>query len=577
MQLFGLIAPVTGLVTASLGSEAFQSVHLPRWLRLREAYAGIQRHSSARGELDYSLITDTASAADERDDIQPERPIFKPKNRIVVWFRNDLRVHDNPLLTAAADLLQQQGEDKVEVLPIYCITQQDLEPAPWEENPRLLARGRFLIEALTELKNRLRELGSDLLIVISDPHRFIPHLFNTRHETDPGVWPGPSLAGAVLSTKGVFEDENVFEDKLANELRRLPTRPPLQLRWDRSLYPIEEVADLYRRVGQPFTNVRALNNGVRRKGLTPPEPLPPIDKGAIGRVPRLEPFVWDALGGSYEYFPTTDTLPWGVEERYEGPPIENVVMAETPAEPMKPGGESGGLRLLEHYVWVGESVDPTDRRSHPVFNMGDSAWKIARWLGLGCVSPRLAWKELLSRQQETGLDPMRHWLGRELLIRDDLIFRYMAECEDRLAVRGLTPPEPIIPYLKALERIDRNRQDVYGSPSFDTNLTRIAAAPGELSLVHADADTYRPICLWLTSIYKPGTVNERTHGHYMFMPGEYRSTVDSTDMYGEDDIMTILRLRQMEKDMREGGRGGVKRGAVEPARAKELKIGSGKW
>ena len=155
----------------------------------------------------------------------------KPKNRIVVWFRNDLRwqrqigsivhgqilhqyplscvrrVHDNPLLTAAADLLEQQGEDKVEVLPIYCITQQDLEPAPWspsrtthapfshslpvclsvfrEENPRLLARGRFLIEALTELKIRLRELGSDLLIVISDPHRFIPHLFNTRHGQQP--------------------------------------------------------------------------------------------------------------------------------------------------------------------------------------------------------------------------------------------------------------------------------------------------------------------------------------------------------------------------------------------------------
>ena len=83
----------------------------------------------------------------------------------IVWFRRDLRVHDHPALTAAH---REAGR----VVPVFVL------------DPRLLDAGRFpsrnrawfLLAALRELRDALRERGGDLLVRRGRPEDVLPRL-----------------------------------------------------------------------------------------------------------------------------------------------------------------------------------------------------------------------------------------------------------------------------------------------------------------------------------------------------------------------------------------------------------------
>ena len=62
------------------------------------------------------------------------------KARTVVWFRNDLRLHDNPLLHAAIAAK--------EVLPVYCFDTRQFGPTRHGALKSSPLRARFLIESV---------------------------------------------------------------------------------------------------------------------------------------------------------------------------------------------------------------------------------------------------------------------------------------------------------------------------------------------------------------------------------------------------------------------------------------------
>jgi deoxyribodipyrimidine photo-lyase len=68
---------------------------------------------------------------------------------IIVWFRNDLRVHDNPALFYAS-------KDADLILPVFILDKTLLSSSA--------NRTRFLLESLKDLKASLKKLGADLLI-----------------------------------------------------------------------------------------------------------------------------------------------------------------------------------------------------------------------------------------------------------------------------------------------------------------------------------------------------------------------------------------------------------------------------
>jgi deoxyribodipyrimidine photo-lyase len=71
---------------------------------------------------------------------------------IIVWYRNDLRIHDHPALATAAT-------DADRVIPVFILNDDLLSGERASSN-----RNRFLLESLADLKQSLQDLGADLII-----------------------------------------------------------------------------------------------------------------------------------------------------------------------------------------------------------------------------------------------------------------------------------------------------------------------------------------------------------------------------------------------------------------------------
>ena len=79
-------------------------------------------------------------------------------NRSLVWFKTDLRLHDNEALIQA---ISQSDE----IVPVYCFDDAHFETTAFGFKKTGKFRAQFLIESLIDLDNNLRAIGSGLVIV----------------------------------------------------------------------------------------------------------------------------------------------------------------------------------------------------------------------------------------------------------------------------------------------------------------------------------------------------------------------------------------------------------------------------
>lgn len=94
--------------------------------------------------------------------------------RVVVWFRNDLRLADNYVIKRAEALAA--ADPGVEVLPVYCFDPRCFERSAWGSPKTGAHRARFLRECVADLQSNLRLIGSDLLVVVGKPEEVIAPL-----------------------------------------------------------------------------------------------------------------------------------------------------------------------------------------------------------------------------------------------------------------------------------------------------------------------------------------------------------------------------------------------------------------
>jgi deoxyribodipyrimidine photo-lyase len=85
---------------------------------------------------------------------------------IIVWFRNDLRVHDHPALHIAT----KEGDY---VVPVFIFNDALLNGKNSSSN-----RNRFLLESLEDLKISLKKAGSDLVIRHGQPEVELTEIIN---------------------------------------------------------------------------------------------------------------------------------------------------------------------------------------------------------------------------------------------------------------------------------------------------------------------------------------------------------------------------------------------------------------
>jgi deoxyribodipyrimidine photo-lyase len=92
--------------------------------------------------------------------------------RVLLWFRNDLRVHDNELLTLAAKAVQSRSAEAAQlphsglfyspnvtqrisvsqVLPVYCFDPRHFAISEYDSPKTGYHRAKFLHESVCDLK-----------------------------------------------------------------------------------------------------------------------------------------------------------------------------------------------------------------------------------------------------------------------------------------------------------------------------------------------------------------------------------------------------------------------------------------
>lgn len=145
--------------------------------------------------------------------------------RVLVLFRNDLRVHDNPVLHQAAEAVKS-GEAS-EVLPVYCFDPRFFGVTKYGHPKTGAFRAQFQLESVLDLKARLKTLGSDLLVAVGRPEDVVAGLLQER-------------GNLVLTQEETCSEELRVDRKVRSVVRARPQSDLRQV-WGSTLFHREDL------------------------------------------------------------------------------------------------------------------------------------------------------------------------------------------------------------------------------------------------------------------------------------------------------------------------------------------------
>lgn len=289
----------------------------------------------------------------------PASSVLAPRN-VLLWFRSDLRLHDNGALAHALDEAGENGN----VIPLYTFDTRMFGKTSFGFEKTGRYRAKFLIQSVQTLKSSLQSLSSDLIVRVGDPCMILPQLCKLLN------------VHSVVTHCEVSLDETRHDEPLQTQLDHIGV--DFQTVWGNTLYAkedlpfdLEDLPDVYakfRETVQTQCHVRA--------PLDPPQRLPKLPS-RVGVHPRSTCPVGEV--------PTLKEL--GLSD----PPTATSGGAAGSATAGYSGGEREALdRLAEYVSHCTRSPSP-----HAIsFVDTDFSCKISPWLSLGCVSPRKIYADL---------------------------------------------------------------------------------------------------------------------------------------------------------------------------------------
>lgn len=332
----------------------------------------------------------------------------------IVWFRNDLRLHDHRPLNDAA---QTCGA----LLPVVII-----DPRQWRWLPLGFAktgpyRTRFLEDSIRSLQQTLQALDRDLLMLRGHPEELLPRLIQATGATH------------LYFSHEPTTEEQAVETRLREACQ--PTGVQLHTTWQKSLIHPDDLPFAPTELPDVFSRFRKQVERHLRIAppLEPPTSLPP--------VPRLDWSAWPVATPG----PGEKALPFQ-------------------------GGEAAGLQRLRYYLWDSHLVSRYKQTRNGLLGQ-DYSSKFSPWLANGCLSPRRVVAELRQYEARVTRNESTYWLLFELLWRDYFSLLPLS-CGDRLFYsRGLKPHPIEWKQDKALFR--QWCQGQTGVPFIDANMTEL--------------------------------------------------------------------------------------------------------
>jgi deoxyribodipyrimidine photo-lyase len=348
------------------------------------------------------------------------------KRRAIVWFRQDLRLHDNEALTTALRMAE-------EVVPVYIFDERVFLGETRFGLPKTgRHRARFILESVTDLQANIQSLGGKLLVRVGRPESILAEISQQVK------------ASWVICNRERTQEEVLVQDGLEQKLwgmgvELLYTRGKMLYHTQDLPVPVQHTPDIFTQFRKETEHITPV-----REPLPSPTALPPFP-------PMLEP----------GEMPTLATL--GHAE-FEPDPRAAIHLK---------GGETEGLKRLRHYFWEKDLVAQYKETRNGLLGP-DYSSKFSAWLSQGGLSPKLIYHELKRYERERISNESTYWLFFELLWRD--FFRLMGKkYGNRIFKKGGTQEKELRHLKNNRELFELWREGKTGVPFVDANMRELAA------------------------------------------------------------------------------------------------------
>jgi deoxyribodipyrimidine photo-lyase len=288
---------------------------------------------------------------------------------ILVWFRNDLRIHDNEILSEAV-----RRADKV--LPVYIFDPFYFKTSPLGASKTGSFRARFLLEAVADLRKNLQAFDADLLIRTGDPAEVLTQLAEEYQISE------------VYHHREVAPDETDVSERVEAALWKMKLN--LKHFIGHTMYHKEDLPFPIKDIPDSFVTFKKKveRDSTVRPSVVSPEQIPVPEITDAGELPTL-----------------TDL---GVPE-----PVDDARAGEKIT-----GGETAALKQLHQYL-EGSQQNGQGKNAR---NTNCNSSGLGPWLAVGCISPRQVYWEVVNYHRENHT-PNTDPIMLELLWRD--YFRFM--------------------------------------------------------------------------------------------------------------------------------------------------------
>jgi len=308
-----------------------------------------------------------------------EFPSGSAMQNAIYWFRNDLRLADNPALTDACGQAER-------LALLVVVPDDERRSTRWGFERMGPHRRHFRDQALAGLARALAALDRELLVGAGDPVETVTRLARAIGATD------------------VFCEAIAAPEELAQCAALRAAGLQVHERWQSSLL---DPADLPFRVDQMprvFTAFRQAVEGARTEPRPPaatPSRFPMPVEVAVEVAAPVSPARALASVAS-----ATMVLPDGASFPFTDPDFN--------------GSEQVALAHLSRYF---DSAAPRHyKQTRNALSGVNYSTKFSPWLAIGAVSPRTVYGSLQAHESRLGANDSTYWIGFELLWRD--FFRF---------------------------------------------------------------------------------------------------------------------------------------------------------
>jgi deoxyribodipyrimidine photo-lyase len=344
-------------------------------------------------------------------------------NRILIWYRHDLRIHDHQPMYEAL-------QAKALPIPFYCFDQRQFTTTAFGFPKTGAFRAKFLLESVADLQSSLQNLGSNLVIRQGLPEDIIPSIVQELQ------------IDAVYFQGEVTSEELAVESVLQTALSQLQVS--VTRFWGATLYHPGNLPFDVVQIPELFTNFRKQveKENTIEATFNIPQKLPKLPDITIGELPQLSDF--------------------GLELPEFG---ERAVLNFQ-------GGETAGKARLKYYFWQHDCLKNYKQTRNGMLG-ADYSSKFSPWLALGCLSPRYIYEQIQTYEQQRVKNDSTYWLIFELIWRD--FFRFICQKHGYKIFRKSGIQGINIPWKEDWERFNLWQLGKTGYPLIDANMRELAS------------------------------------------------------------------------------------------------------